>query len=320
MGALKRLMLRAWVILVAAIPTTASAAWPERIITLVAPFPAGGNADAVARILADGLQPILGQPVIVENRPGAGGMSGSSSVAKSRPDGYTFLLGALANVLNEHLYKQKPFDLRKDLAPVSQVVSVPNYFAATPGLGINTLADLVARAKAKPGQLTCATSGAGTSGHIACEMFKRGADVNVLIVPYRGGAPAITDVMAGHTDFLAVNEALPFIRDNRLKGLAITSPDRSPLAPELPPAAETIRGFNLVSWYGVFAPAGTPPEIVAKVSTAIAATLKSQQSRDRLTILGATPVESSPKEFEDFLAQESVRWETIIKEMSIALD
>jgi len=320
MRALKRLMARACVVLVAAIPMTASAAWPERMITLVAPFPAGGNADAVARILADGLEPILGRPVIVENRPGAGGMSGSSSVAKSKPDGYTFLLGALANVLNEYLYKQKPFDLRKDLDPVSQVVSVPNYFAATPSLDLNTLADLVARAKTKSGQMTCATSGVGTSGHIACEMFKRGAAVNVLIVPYRGGAPAINDVMAGHTDFLAVNEALPFIRDNRLKGLAITSLDRSPLAPELPPAAETIPGFNIVSWYGVFAPAGTPPEIIAKVSAAIAATIKSQQSRDRLTILGATPVESSPREFADFLTQESVRWEKIIKELNITLD
>jgi tripartite-type tricarboxylate transporter receptor subunit TctC len=223
-------------------------------------------------------------------------------------------------VLNEHLYKQKLLDLRKDLDPVSQVVSVPNYFAATPSLDLNTLADLVARAKTKSGQMTCATSGAGTSGHIACEMFKRGAGVNVLIVPYRGGAPAINDVMAGHTDFLAVNEALPFIRDNRLKGLAITSPDRSPLAPELPPAAETIPGFNIVSWYGVFAPAGTPPEIIAKVSAAIAATIKSQQSRDRLTILGATPVESSPKDFADFLTQESVRWEKIIKELNITLD
>jgi tripartite-type tricarboxylate transporter receptor subunit TctC len=320
MTQLVRFLTGACAVLALSVSTGASAAWPERPVTLVAPFPAGGNADAMARIVSQGMREKLGQPVVVENKAGAGGMIGSQFVARSKPDGYTFLLGAFSNVLGEFLYKKKLFDLRKDLTAVSQVASVPNYFAATPNSKANTLADLVAEAKAKPGKLTCATSGVGTSGHLACELFKQRAGVDVLVVAYRGGSPALTDVMAGHADFLAINEALPYIRDKRLKGLAVTAPQRSPMAPELPPASDTIPGFDLVSWYGVFAPAGTPTDVVTKFAAGVAATVKAADSGERMKVLGATPVGSSPQEFAAFVESELVRWEKIVKPMNITLD
>jgi tripartite-type tricarboxylate transporter receptor subunit TctC len=298
----------------------AAAAWPDKPITLVAPYPAGGNADAMARLVAQGLSARLGQPVVVENKAGAGGMIGSAYVARANPDGYTFLLGAFSNVLNEFFYKNKQLDLRRDLAPVAQVASIPNYFAAAPQLKVETLADLVKEAKAKPGRLTCASSGVGTSGHLACEMFKQRTGVDIVVAPYRGGAPAITDVMGGHAHFLAINEVLPYIRDKRLKGLAVTSAKRSPFAPELPPVADTLPGFELVSWYGVFAPANTPPEIVAKVSAAVAAVVKTPESAEKLAALGATPVGSTPKEFAAFVQSELVHWEKIVKPLNITLD
>jgi tripartite-type tricarboxylate transporter receptor subunit TctC len=314
-------LLRALGVLAAVtLSTSTSAAWPERPVTLVAPYPAGGNADAMARLIAHELSGRIGQTVIVENKPGAGGMIGSQYVAHAKPDGYTFLLGALSNVLNEYMFKQKLLDLRKDLTPVTQVASIPNYFAASPGLEIHTLAELIREAKAKPGRLICATSGLGTSGHIACEMLRQRAGVEIAIVPYRGGAPAITDVMGGHASFLAINEVLPYIRDQRLTGLAVTSTTRSPMAPQLPPAADTLPGFELVSWYGVFAPAGVPPEIVSKISGAIAAAVKTKDSTDKLAVLGATPVGSTPAEFGEFVKRELERWEKIVKPLNIALD
>jgi tripartite-type tricarboxylate transporter receptor subunit TctC len=310
----------AWALLAVAVSTSASAAWPDRPITLVAPYPPGGNADAMARIVAQGLSAQLGRPVVVDNRSGAGGMLGSQHVARSRPDGYTFLLGALSNVLNEFMYQNRTFDLRRDLVAVSQVASIPNYFAVTPSATAETLAGLIDEARANPGLLTCATSGIGTSGHLACEMVRQRAGVDVLMVHYRGGAPAMADVMAGRARLLAINEALPYIRDGRLRGLAVTSPQRSPMAPELPPASDTVPGFDLVSWYGVFAPARTPPDIIGKVSAAVAATLSSRESGDRLAALGATPVGSPPQEFAEFVDRELVRWETIITPMNIVLD
>jgi tripartite-type tricarboxylate transporter receptor subunit TctC len=303
-----------------AVSMAASAAWPERPVTLVAPYPAGGNADAMARLVAQELGTRIGQPVIVENKPGAGGMLGSQQVVRSKPDGYTFLLGALSNVLNEFMVRQKPFDLRKDLVPVAQVASIPNYFAASPNAKLQSLADLIREAKARPGKLTCATSGIGTSGHVACEMLRQRTGVDILIVPYKGGAPAITDVLGGHATFLAINEVLPYIRDKRLTGLAVTSAQRSSMAPDLAPASDTVPGFELVSWYGVFAPAGTPPDIVAKVSGAVAASLKTKESADKLALLGASPVGSSPGEFAEFVKLELDRWEKLIKPLNISLD
>ena len=318
MRQIRKFMRAACTVATLAVSMGAMAAWPERPVTLVAPYPAGGNADAMARLVAQELGARLGQTVIVENKPGAGGMLGSQYVARAKPDGYTLLLGALSNVLNEYMYRQKLLDLRRDLAPVSQVASIPNYFAASPSAKLSSLADLIREARARPGKLTCATSGIGTSGHVVCEMLRQRA--GILIVPYKGGAPAITDVIGGHANFLAINEVLPYIRDKRLTGLAVTSASRSPMAPDLPPASDTVPGLELVSWYGVFAPSGTPSDIVAKLNAAITAALKTKESADRLALLGASPVGSSPTEFAQFVKLELDRWEKVLKPLNIALD
>ncbi|CAM3650287.1 Bug family tripartite tricarboxylate transporter substrate binding protein [Polynucleobacter antarcticus] len=295
------------------------AAWPDKPITLIVPFPPGGNTDLIARLIAPSLSTKLGQPVIVENKPGAGSMIGSQYVARSK-DGHTFLMGTFANVLNEFFYRNKLVDLRKDLVPVTQVLTIANYFATAPNSKINSIADIISQSKANPGSLSCGSSGVGTSGHLACEMLVQRTGIKLNIIPYKGGAPAITDVIGGHTNFLAINEVLPHIRDGRMKGLAITSEKRSPLAPELAPVSDTVPGYDLVSWYGVFAPANTPTDVVSKLNTEIVAVIKERAVQDRIMSLGASPVGNSPKEFAEFINNDLVKWEKVIKPMNIYLD
>ncbi|MBP0623362.1 Bug family tripartite tricarboxylate transporter substrate binding protein [Cupriavidus consociatus] len=296
------------------------AAWPEKPITLVAPFPAGGNADALARQVGAALANSLGQPVIVENRPGAGGMLGSQYVARARPDGHTFLLGSFANILNEFFYSNKLIDLRRDLAPVTQLVNIPNYVAVGSNSKYKSMKDLLDDIRTRPGQVTCGTSGAGTSSHLVCEMLSRQLGLKISMVPYRGGIPAIIDVIGGQTSFVAINEALPYIKDKRVRGLAVTSPQKSPLAPDLPPLSDSVPGFAMVSWYGIFAPVGTPKEVVQKMGAAVATAVRSPAMRDALNVLGATPVGNSPAEFSMFVSSELKNWEKIIKPMNIQLD
>lgn len=299
---------------------SALAALPDKPISLVAPFAAGGNADVLARQLGAALSGPLGQPIIVENKPGAGSMLGSQFVARAKADGQTFLLGSFANVLNEFFYNKKLLDLKKDLVPVAQLVSIPNYIAVSPTSRYQSLKELLDDAKKRPGQVTCATSGVGTSSHLLCEMLNQQFGVQITAVPYRGGVPAITDVMAGQASFVAGNEALPYIRDKRLKGLAVSSAERSAFAPDLPAVAELQPGFSMVSWFGVFAPAGTPKPVVDQMSQVIAGALKTPAMKERLDALGATPVGSSAAQFNAFVLAELARWERILKPMNIRLD
>ncbi|WP_407713707.1 Bug family tripartite tricarboxylate transporter substrate binding protein [Comamonas testosteroni] len=298
----------------------ANAAWPEKPVTIVAPFPAGGNADVLARQIGHALSISLKQPVIVENRPGAGGMLGSLYVARSKPDGYTFLIGALSNVLNEFFYAKKLLDTRKDLVAVSQIVSIPNWLGVSQSSKYSNMKELIEGAKANPAQVTCGTSGIGTTSHLICEMLNQQLGTKISSVPYKGGIPAITDVMGGQTTFVAVNEALPYIKDKRLKGIAVSSTERSQMAPDLPTIAETVPGVSLVSWYGIFAPAGTPQEIVDTFSTAIATAIKNPAMKERLDSLGATPVGSTSKEFTSFISSEFVKWEKVVRPLNIRLD
>lgn len=298
----------------------AMAAWPERQVTLVVPFPPGGNTDTLARLVAHHLSNSLGKPVIVENKPGAGSMIGSQMVARAKPDGYTFLVGSIANALNHYFYKKPLYDITKDLVPISQIVAVPNYVAVGGNSSIKSMGELISLAKANPEKVSCATTGVGTSTYLTCEMLKAMTGVKVLNVPYKGGAAAMQDVMGGQATMVVANEALPYIKDNRLKGLAVTTAARSPLAPDLPAVSETVPGFDVTSWYGVFAPAGTPPEIIDRISAEIATLLKSPEVQRRLESLGATPVGSSPKEFGQYVNAELKRWEAAIKPMNISLD
>lgn len=296
------------------------AAWPEKPITLVVPFPPGGNTDALARLVGNHLSGTLGKPVIIENKPGAGSMIGSQSVAIAKPDGYTFLIGSIANVLNHYFYRKPLYDLTKDLAPISQLVTVPNYIAVSNNSEVKSLNDLVALAKAKPGTVSCGTTGVGTSTYLSCELFKTMANVRVTNVPYKGGMAAITDLIGGQVTFVVANEALPYIRDNRIKGLAVTTASRSLLVQELPTVSDTLPGFDVTSWYGVFAPTGTPPEIASKMSSEIAALLKLPDVQKKIEVLGAVPVGSSPDEFSSYINSELKRWETVLKPLNIRLD
>ncbi|OWT61724.1 Bug family tripartite tricarboxylate transporter substrate binding protein [Candidimonas nitroreducens] len=315
---------RLWVLAAAAVcavsTAAAQAAWPEQTITLVAPFPPGGNADLLSRALGKDLSDALGQPVIVENKPGAGGMLGSRYVARAKADGYTLLMGAFSNVLNEFFYTKKLLDLRKDLAPVSQIVSIPNYVAVASNSKYKNLKDLLAGAKARPREITCGTSGVGTSSDLICALLNEMAGVAITRIPYKGGIPAITALMGGQITFIAANEALPYIKDKRIKGIAVTSGKRSPLAPELPSMAETVPGLEMESWYGVFAPAGTPKAVVDKLAAAISAAMKSPAMKKRLELIGAIPVGGSPAEFKTLISNDLDKWGKLVKPLNIRRD
>ena len=320
MNPLNQLVKTVFALILVIFSINVSAAWPERNITLIVPFPPGGNTDLVARLLANNLSTSLGKSVIVENRPGAGSMIGSQAVARAKPDGYTFLVGTLANVLTHYTYKKPLIDIRTDLITVSQVINVPNYISVNNKSDYKNFDDLYKFAKNNPGKLTCANSGVGTSPYITCEMIKNLGKVDFLTVPFKGGAAAMLSVMAGETTFVTVNEALPYINDGRLKGLAVTTIQRASPVPNLPAISETIPGFDLSSWYGIFAPSGTPLEIINEMSSKVASALKVPDVRKALDSLGATPVGSSPVEFSNFVNFEIKRWETILKPINLSLE
>jgi len=296
---------------------SASAAWPDRPLTIVAPYAPGGNADVLARLIGKAVGERLGQTVIVENRPGAGGMVGSAYVAHAKPDGYTFLLGSIANTLYPYFYKKVPYDVKSSLQPVSQVVSIPNLVAVAPKSKFKNLQEIIAEAKSHPGTVSCATTGVGTSTYLSCELIKLRLGVNITDVPYKGGIPAITDVIGGQVNFVIANEALPFIKDGRLRGIAVTSEKPTSLAPSITPVSSMIKGFNVVSWYGIFAPSHTPKQITEKLAHEVAEALKSKEVLDRLTVLGATPVSSTPAEFKKYFDSELEGWGKITKEMNV---
>ena len=278
-------------------------AWPTRPVTVIVPFGAGGNMDIVARAVADDMSKEYGQPFIIENRPGAGGMVGAQYTARAKADGYTFMIGGMGNMLQDHLYKHPLIDIRKDLTPVVQLLTVPNYLAVSPELPVNSAEELISLVKAEPGKHSCSNSGLGTAEHLACEMLNVMAGLDLTIVPYKSGAAAITDVIGGRATMSMVNDALPYIQDGRLKGLAVTSKARSPHAPELPPLADAIPGYDVESWYAFFAPAGTPAAIVEKINVSARRSIAGEAMQQRLAALGATGVDRSVEEFQQFFAQ-----------------
>lgn len=298
----------------------AAAAWPDKPIKIVVPFPPGGNTDALGRLVANHLTTTLGQTVIVDNKPGAGSMIGSQAVARSAPDGYTFLIGSIANAMNHFFYKKPMVDITKELVPVAQLVAVPNYVAINNNFPARTIPEIVAYAKANPEKMSCATSGIGTSPYMSCILLQKLAGVKIISVPYKGGAAAMQDTIGGQAQMVIANEALPFIQDKRLTGVAVTTATRSPLAPDLPAIAESVPGFDVTSWYGIFAPTGTPQPIIDRINAEVATMLKSPEVRKRLDAIGATPVTKTQKEFTSYVNAEMKRWEDIIKPLNISLD
>ena len=296
------------------------AAWPDKDVTFIVPFPPAGNTDAVARLIATNVSTSIGKQIIVDNRPGAGSMIGSQMVARAKPDGYTFLVGSIANVLNHFFYKKPLYDITSDLIPVSQIINVPNYIVVGDKSEIKSFRDLLIYAKSFPEKTTCATTGVGTSTYLTCEMIKAMAGVSITNVPYKGGAAAMQSAMAGEVTFAIANEALPFIKDGRLTGIAVTTPTRSAFVPNIPAVSEFIPKFDVTSWYGVFAPAGTPKDIVDDLASKIQLTLKQPEVIRKLESLGAAPVGSSPREFARYINLELKKWELVIKPLNVSVD
>ena len=300
-----------------AVPGVHAQAYPSQPIKMVVPFTAGGTTDILARTIGQKLSEAWRQPVIVENKPGAGGNIGADSVAKAKPDGYTILMGTIGTqAINASLYSKMPYDAAKDFAPVTLVAMVPNVLVVNPGVPAKSVTELVALAKSKPGQLNFASSSTGGSPHLSGEMFKQMTGAEIVHVPYKGSAPALTDLLGGQVALMFDNlpSALPHVKAGKLRALGVTSARRSQAAPEIPTLAESgVPGYEVDSWFGVLAPAGTPKEIVAKLNAEIVRILQMPEVRQRLMEQGAEPVGDTPEQFAEHIRKETVKWARVVK-------
>lgn len=299
-------------------------AYPSKPIVFVVPYPPGGASDVFARLIAGKMQESLKQSVVVENRAGANGIIAYQAFAKSLPDGYTILMGNIGpSAINPSIYKKLPYDPINDFAPITMVSWVPLVVVANPGAGVNTLQELLAKAKAEPASLTYGIAGIGTAGHLAMELLKTTAGVNIRGINYKGDTPALADIMAGHVSVMmaTVIAAAPHISSGKLKVLAVTTPKRLDAMPNVPTVAESgIAGFEAVSWGGVLAPAGTPKPIVELLNAEIIKALKDPEVSKRFEAAGAQVVHGSPSEFAAYTAAETLKWGKIAKSAGIALE
>ncbi|MEY2801240.1 MAG: hypothetical protein RL513_824 [Pseudomonadota bacterium] len=306
---------------------TSPLAWSQaRPIRLIVPYAAGGPIDVTARLLAERVKDTLGT-VVIENRPGGGGNIGADVVAKAAPDGLTVGIAAVAtHAINPWLFSKMPYDAAKDFAPVTQMVRVPNVLVMNADtaarLKINTVADLIAYAKANPARLNYGSGGNGSAGHLAGEMFKRDAGIFAVHIPYNGGNPAQLALLSGQVDFNFDNlaTAAPNIRSGKLKALGVTTLQRSTNLPEVPPIDETLRGFSIDTWWGLVAPAGTPRETVQRLNQAFVAALQSPEARSRFAQLMAEPVPNTPEEFGAFMRSELAKYERVVKTSGAKVD
>jgi len=295
--------------------------FPTRPVTLVVPFPPGGGSDTGGRIIAEQLTKRWGQPVIVDNKGGAAGQIGADFVAKAPRDGYTLLLGNIGTqAINPSLYPKLPYDPDSAFAPVSLVAELPLAMMVNPAVPAKTAAEFIAQAKSRPGQLTYSSSGAGGAPHLAAEMFKDQTGTFILHVPYRGGGPAIADLIAGHVQlsFMTVLEASGHIKAGKLRALAVTGDKRVAALPDVPTLAESaLPGFNAISWIGLLAPAGTPPDLVEKIAADVRAVMADEAVKARFASLGAVPRTTSPQEFSKLIAADKNRYAQIIRSRKI---
>jgi tripartite-type tricarboxylate transporter receptor subunit TctC len=321
------ILLQRWALgmLLALTAALASAqSYPTKPIRIVVPFPPGGATDILARDVAQKLTEAWGQQVIVDNRPGAGGNIGSELVARSAPDGYTLEMGTVGtHAINASLYAKMPYDHLKDFVPVILVAGVPNVLVVNPALPVNSVAELIAYAKANPGKLNFASSGSGTSIHLSAELFKVMAGVQMTHIPYKGSAPALQDLLGGQVQLMFDNlpPSLPQIKAGKLRALAVTTATRAPALPDVPTVAEAgLPGFESSSWFGLLAPAGTPPAIVVKLNAEVAKWLATPDAKERLAKQGANAVGGSPEDFEKHIAAETVKWAKVVKDSGARVD
>ena len=296
-------------------------AWPNRPVRLVVPFAPGGAVDITARTVAQALAGRLGQPMVIDNRGGAGGNIGVDLVAKSAPDGYTLVMATSGQMsINPHMYSKMPFDPAKDLVGITPVGQALNALCVHPSLPARSVREFIALAKANPGKLTFASGGTGASDHIATELFMSLTGIRMTHIPYKGGAPAMLDLLAGNVDsgFSTVATALGPAKTNRLRILGLTSSKRFELLPQVPTIAEAgVPGYESVSWYGLFAPTGTAPEIIARLNTETVAVLQLDDVRRRMTEFGVMPMSSTPEAFAAYVASDTARWGKLIRSNGI---
>ncbi len=299
-------------------------AYPNHSIRLVVPFPAGGTTDILARDVAKKLTDTLGQSVVVDNRPGAGGNIGADLVAKAPPDGYTLLMGTVGtHAINPSLYAKMPYDHIKDFVPVVLVAGVPNVLVVNPSVPVNSVADLIKLAKSKPGAINFASSGSGTSIHLSGELFKTMTGVDMTHVPYKGSSPALTDLMGGQVQIMFDNlpSSLALIKSGKLRAVAVTSLKRAPALPDVPTVSESgVPGFEASSWFGILAPAGTPAPIVAKLNAEVNKWLQSPEGKEQLLAQGAEVAGGPPEQFVAHIRAETDKWAKVVKASGAKVD
>ncbi|TCU06983.1 Bug family tripartite tricarboxylate transporter substrate binding protein [Rhizobium sullae] len=297
--------------------------YPSKTVTVIVPFAAGGNTDTFGRLVAEQLDKRLGQRFIVENKPGAGGNVGLGDLARAEPDGYTIGMGTVSsNAINQTLFKTLPYDKEKGFAPLSLIARMPNVLIVNPEkLPVNSVQELIELLKKEPGKHTYASSGVGTSIHLAGELLATKAGVKITHVPYKGSSQAIMDVVAGHIDFMFDNipTAAQQVKAGKLRALAVTSLDKASLLPDVPTMDSVIPGFVATSWHGIFAPPGTPPEIVERLSKEVQAILHDPAMKEKIEGMGATPVGNTSEEFATFIKGETDKWAEVIKAANVPL-
>ena len=313
----------ALVLSLAAIGTASAQAYPTHPIRWIIGFPPGGPTDILVRIMGEWLQTRLGQPVVIENKPGAASNIATEAVINAAPDGYTIGSVTSANAINATVNKRTlTFDYLKQLIPVSGMSQGPSVLVINPSVPAKSIAELIAYAKANPGRINFGSPGVGSTGHLAGELFKATAGVDLVHVPYRGAAPAMTDLIGGHVQVLfdSMVSVLPHVQAGRVRALAVTSKTRSPLLPDLPAIAETVPGYEAIIWFGVGVPRGTPPGVVARLNREINAGLASPEMKEKFAKLGTTPMIQTPEEFWAFSRAETAKWQTVIEQAGIKVD
>ncbi len=296
--------------------------YPTRPVRLIVGFPPGGAADILGRIAAQHLTERLGQQVVVDNRGGAGGLVATEIAARATPDGYTLLFTSIPHVINPHLYKKVQYDAVKDFAPIVQFVTVPLMMAANPSLPAKTVKELIAYAKAQPGKINYASGGSGASSHLAMELFKSMAGVDLNHIPYKGTGPLITDLIAGQVS-LTIASAVPLapqVKAGKLRGMAVTGRKRSPSFPDLPAIAQTVPGYEVVNWFGILAPAATPSAIITRINTELNKALDAQSIKDSLRAQGADVAGGSVDEFARIIRSDFTKWAKVVRESGARVD
>ncbi len=304
-----------WIALAVAVWPAWAQPYPAKPLRLVVTFAPGGSSDVLARGVAKYMGEGLGQQIVVENRPGAGGRIGAEAAAKAAPDGYTLLFGTIGtHGVGPALYRNLPFDPMKDFAPVGMLHKLPNLLVVNPSLGVGSLSELIALAKSQPGRLTFASAGPGSVSHLAGELFKVSAGIDIVHVPYKGGGAAIPDLLSGQVSMMleTIPNALPHVRSGKLRALAVTTPGRSQVAPDVPTMAESgLPGFDVSSWTGLFAPAGTPAAIVSRLNSETLRIARDAAYRESMKGLGTDAVSSSPEELAAFVQAEIAKWQRV---------